>query len=72
MEHLDLEVDYDENGLIVISNMSEAMYQAINKILACVENGFEIDHNEYVLRKFEPCGLTQDEKDALDRECWII
>jgi len=72
MEYLDLEVDHDENGLITISNMSETLYQAINKILACVEYGFEKHPKEYVLKSFEPCGLTLEEKDALDRECWMI
>lgn len=70
--YLNLEVSHDKNGNITISNMSETLCQAINKILSCVEYGFERHSKEYVLRKFEPCGLTLDEKDALDRECWMI
>lgn len=67
-----LQVKENNDGTMTISNMSKEMFNAINKILSCTEPGFERLGNDYVLRKFEPCGLTLDEKDALDRECWMI
>ena len=67
-----IEVKFNNNGTVTISNMSMKVYDVINRILACVEYGFERHPNEYVLKKFEPCGITLDEKDAMDRECWMI
>ena len=63
---------FNNGGSVTIVDMPRNMYNAINKILDRVENGFEKQSEEYVLKEFEPCSLTTDEKDALDRECWMI
>ena len=67
-----IEVKFNDNGTVSINNMPMKVYNVINRILACIEYGFERHPNEYVLRKFEPCGITLDEKDAMDKECWMI
>lgn len=67
-----MNIKHNKDGSVSIINMKRELYEAISAIVCCSEPNFILSGNEYIARGELKCGITLNEKEALDKEYWVI
>lgn len=66
---------FNKNGTVSITGISLDLYYGIQKIVSAAESAFvdpKEDDGEYHSNNDFVCSLSQEEKDALEKEWWCI